>query len=121
MMVINSNIGTVKCSDFSEYEKAIKEHLMVENEIWCYEDGVKYPCIAILKKSNLSVVNYFSENNTLMFSSVGDVSKKGIIKFLNEKYEVAQYQIISSDMALKCALQFFYNQERPSCIDWEEL
>ncbi|QUH20586.1 hypothetical protein [Alkaliphilus sp. B6464] len=30
-------------------------------------------------------------------------------------------QVIPSMAALECALQFFHSQERPSCIEWEEL
>jgi len=124
-MFVSSNLGTIECITFSEYEEQIRECIKYNpsNEIWCScaEDPDIYPCLAILVKGEEAVVNYFSENNDRMFASVGDLSKDGEVEFEGGQYEVDAYQIIPSMAALECALQFFYSQERPPCIEWEEL
>lgn len=75
----------------------------------------------LLVKDMQAVVNYFSENNSQMFASKGDMSKDGAVDFENGQYEVAAYQVIPTTAASECALQFFYSQEKPSCIQWEKL
>ena len=68
------------------------------------------------------MVNYFGdEDGNDMFASLGDISQDGTHKFLDGQYEVAAYQKISKESALQAALQFFEKQERPDCIEWEEL
>ncbi|WP_313133255.1 Imm1 family immunity protein [Anaerocolumna sp.] len=124
-MFVSSNLGTIQCITFSKYEEQIKECIEYNhnNEIWCSctNDSNDYPCLAILVRGEYAVVNYFSENNNEMFSSVGDLSKNDEVEFEDGQYEVAANQVIPTMAALECALQFFHTQERPSCIEWEEL
>ena len=123
-MFISSNIGNVRCLTFAEYEAHIKKCIsnIPGNEIWCYcNEEQNFPCLAILVKDMQAVVNYFSEDNNQMFASKGDMFKDGTIDFENGQYEVAAYQVIPETVALECALQFFYSQEKPSYIQWEEL
>lgn len=124
-MFISSNLGTVQCINFSEYEEHINECIKHDpgNEIWCScnNSTEDYPCLSILVKGGKAAINYFSENNAAMFSSVGDLSKDGTVKFEGGQYEAAAYQIVPLMSALECALQFFHSQEKPSCIEWEEL
>lgn len=122
-MFVSSNLGTIQCITISEYEERIKKCIKYNpgNEIWCSctEDPDYYPRLAILVRGEDAVVNYFSDDE--MFASVGDLSKDGEVEFENSQYEVAAHQVIPSMAALECALQFFHSQERPSCIEWEEL
>ena len=124
-MFVSSHKGTALCVTFLEYRKYMEEsiHYNSGNEIWCssHEGPEDFPCLAILVKGDEAVVNYFSENNAEMFASLGDTTKDGIAQFQNGQYEVMAYQVISSLSALECALQFFHSQEKPSCIEWEEL
>ena len=34
---------------------------------------------------------------------------------------MAAYTIIPLDLGIECAKQFFHSQERPSCIEWDDL
>lgn len=124
-MFISSNLGTIQCTAFSDYERNFKEclHHLPSNEIWCSRNGGSddYPCLSILVKGEDAVVNYFSENNAEMFVSVGDLSREGSVGFEGGQYEIAAYQVIPLNSALECALQFFYSQKKPSCMEWDEL
>lgn len=124
-MFVSSNLGTQECNIFSEYEKHIQEAVFHHpgNEIWCSLHGVPedYPCLSILVKGNDAVVNYFAVDNTEMFASVGDMQRRGVIDFENGQYEIAAYQAIPPVSAMNAALEFFHNQARPSCIEWDEL
>lgn len=56
-----------------------------------------------------------------MFVSSGDKERDDIIRFEHGLYEVAVCQVIPLSSALECALLFFYNQDKPYCIEWDEL
>lgn len=124
-MFVSSNLGTIQCITFSEYKEHITKCIKHNpgNEIWCshHKGPEDYPCLSILVKGEDAVINYFSDNNTEMFTSLGDILNNNIVKFENGQYEVAAYQVISLPSALECSLQFFHSQERPLCIKWEEL
>lgn len=118
-------MSTIQCSTFADYIQHMKEclHYPTSNEIWCSlnDRPEDFPCLSILTKGEEAVVNYFSENNAQTYVSIGDMRKNGSIEFENGQYEIAAYQVISLSSALQCALQFFSSQERPSCIEWDEL
>lgn len=124
-MFVSSNLGTVECTTFSDYQAYIKRCIEHNsgNEIWCSCDGKpqSHPCLSILVKGKETVVNYFSESNSEMFASLGDVSRDGTVEFENGQYDIVAYQIIDAKKAMECALQFFCNQGKPSCIKWQEL
>lgn len=124
-MFISSNLGTIQCTAFSEYEQHFRKciHHLPGNEIWCSCNGGSedYPCLSILANGEEAVVNYFSENNAEMFVSVGDLCRDGSVEFEGGQYEIASCQVIPLNAALECALQFFCSQEKPSCIEWDEL
>lgn len=125
-MLIISNTETIICSMLFDYKNALERCMKTINEIWCSKEDNSYPCLAILvnnkEKKQAAVINYFEQENGNMYVSVGDTQKEDIVKFGEYKqYQVAAYQIISIEEALECAIQFFYRQELPCCIQWEEL
>lgn len=124
-MFIESNEGTIEVSALEEFKKELEQCFNVDggNDIWCSVHGMPddYPCLAILVDQTNAVVNYFADDKGNMFASIGDISQDGTVKFLGGQYEVAAYQILSRDLAMQAALQFFEKQERPACIEWEDL
>lgn len=117
---------------YEEFEQQIRKILCSgqDNEIQLYlresTDGwnADYPCtLSILVKDQQAVVNYFSEDNEEIFASTGDLDREDDFRWQigANDYSVAGYQILSIEKALQCALQFFHTQEKPSCIEWEEL
>lgn len=124
-MFIESNEGTIEVSVLEDFKKELEQCFHVDggNEIWCSMLGMPddYPCLSILVDQTDAVVNYFADDNGNMFASIGDTSQDDTVTFLDGQYEVAAYQIISGDLAMQAALQFFETQERPDCIEWEDL
>lgn len=124
-MFIDSNEGTIEVSVLDDFKKELEQCFNADggNDIWCSVRGMPddYPCLAILVDQTNAVVNYFADDNGNMFASIGDISRDDTVKFLDGQYEVAAYQIISRDLAMQAALQFFVRQERPDCIEWEDL
>lgn len=124
-MTITDITGDSICNTFQECEAHIRQAIFQhpDNEIWCSSNGGPddFPCLAILINNTLAVVNYFSKDNEEMSASIGDLSKDGEIDFCNRAYRIPRYQIIPANAALNCALEFFRSQQRPSCIEWEEL
>ena len=125
-MFISSNERTIEVFVLEDFKEELERCMNIEggNEIWCSMQGTSddYPSLSILVDNMAAVVNYFGdEDGNDMFASLGDISQDGTLKFLDGQYEVAAYQKISKEMALQAALQFFEKQERPDCIEWEEL
>lgn len=124
-MIITSGIGNFECNTMDEYRKALIKCFNTESdyEIWCSEEIGTYPCIAILGNRNQAVINYFEEEDGNMYASLGDINQEGITEFRtkNEIYEVADYQLIPVEIAIKCTYEFFENLELPKCIKWEDL
>lgn len=118
--------------NYEEYEQQIRQILYAgqDNELHLYHkestDGwnVDEPCtLSILVKGQQAVVNYFSEDNVEIFASIGDLDREDDFRWqigVND-YSVAGYQILSIEKALQCALEFYHTQEKPTCIEWEEL
>lgn len=67
------------------------------------------------------MVNYFAEEGGEMAASLGDKAAEGSAESGGGRYKIAACQIISSASAAECTLAFFRSQERPDCIEWEEL
>jgi len=113
--------------DYEEYEQQIRQILYAgqDNEIHLYhEESTDDPCtLSILVKGRQAVVNYFSEDNEEIFASIGDLGREDDFRWQigGNDYSVAGYQILSIEKALQCASAFFHTQEKPSCIEWEEL
>lgn len=124
-MFINSNLGVEEHVIFSDYKTHIQKCIEHNcgNEIWCSGDGnaQSFPCLSILVKAKEAVVYYFSQDNSEMYASLGDVSREGIVEFEKGQYDIAAYQVIDAIDAMECAIRFFHNQDKPSCIKWEEL
>ncbi len=131
-MYIDSLKGTVEYQKFEEYKEIISAMILsgAENEIHIYAaecdddmDEEDPATLSILVKNGQTVVNYFSVGNETLFASVGDMERDGNLewKIGSETYSATQYQLISLEKALECALQFFASQEKPDCIEWEEL
>ena len=122
-MKISSSTGSCSCPSFEEYESCLKACFASEagNEIWCALEEGGYPCLSILVGGGRAVVNWFAEEGGDMAASLGDEDAEGVASFCEGQHEIAAYQVISADDAMKCALAFFQTQDCPDCIDWEAL
>ena len=131
-MFIDDLCGCNEYLDYAEYQEQIRQILCSgqDNEIHLSmrdsTDGwnADYPCtLSILVKDQQAVVNYFSEDNEEMFASIGNLNREDNFRWQigGNDYSVTGYQILSIEKALQCASAFYHTQEKPSCIEWEEL
>ncbi len=122
-MIVSSNDGNFICNSYEEYELCVEKCFSNKsgNEIWCTHGEKEYPCLSVLVNGEKAVCNYFSDNNEQMFASLGNINEKGVVEFLNGQYDVASYQVIAVDEAMKCVMSFYYSEEKPDCVEWEEL
>lgn len=131
-MFIRDFDGCIECFSYEEYKQQLRKIMFSkkDNEIELYTresiDGwnLDFPCLlSILIKGQQAVVNYFSEENKEMYVSIGDIDRDDDFRWQIGAYDysVAGYQILTIEKALQCALQFFYAQQKPSCIAWHEL
>lgn len=122
-MIVNSNDRKFICNSYEEYKFYIEKCFYNQsgNEIWCTHGEKEYPCLSVLVNAEKAVCNYFSVNNEQMYASLGNINEKGTVDFLDGQYDVAKYQVIAVDKAMKCAMSFYYSEEKPDCIKWEEL
>jgi len=91
------------------------------------EVGKAYPWLSIHVRSNLAVLHYFeSEGGDFCISSSGGnaVANEDTEFFESEGAEAVslpQSAIVSSDEAIKAALEFLGGCKRPECIEWLDL
>ncbi len=117
-MLISYGAGDIRCETKAELEKTFLEAVRADNEIWISEDG-GYPCMGFIIAGNEAAVNYFERENGYMSASLGDIEREGSVE--SGQFEAACYQLITTEKALECALEFFDTKTEPKCIEWEEL
>lgn len=131
-MSIDSLSGTAEYQQSEEYKEKISEMILssAENEIHIYAaerdedmDEDEPAMRSILLKDGQAVIYYFAEGNEELFASILSIEKDGNLEWHigSESYSVAEYQLISLEKVLECALQFFASQGKPDCIEWEKL
>ena len=95
------------------------------NEFWISEEKMDIPCMTILVNKNLANVTYFPDSNSPGYQSVGNKKnpKDSSVFYVNtpdEEIEIFNDTIISFQDALKAAIEFFQNNQMPTCIEWTE-
>lgn len=122
-MVISVNENSYKCDTYEEYETCIGKAMEEENaEIWISESGSQddLPCMSVLLKGDMAVINVFLEDGSNYVSSSGEDNDE-IYEFCDGQYEVPDYQIIAKETALEAALHYFETEGMLDGIEWEEL
>lgn len=124
-MIISSNMGKVAAFTTEEFKDALRACMEAGegNEICCSPSGNtrEETCLSMVVGKPGAMMTYYSGEEGNQFVSLGDQDKKGSVDFLDGQYEVAADQIVSRENAMQAAVSFFENQERPDCIQWEEL
>ena len=121
-MVISYDKNIISCASIEEYQRhLILAFSNLDDEIWISEYGKEdeLPCIGILINGQDAVINFFSEEINCV--SVGNTNREDTINFCNGGYSVCGYQIVSKDIALKCAMDFYETKMCSQDIVWEEL
>lgn len=122
-MFISVNDNNYKCYTYDEYKTTMEKDMNEENaEIWISKNGAQdeLPCMAILLKKDLAVINIFLEDgNNYVSSSEND--NEEIHVFCDGQYEVPDYQVIAKEAALEAALYYFDTEGISDSIDWEEV
>lgn len=122
-MVISVNENIYKCNTYEKYKTCIDKAMHEENaEIWISESVSpdELPCMAILLKDDMAVINVFLEDGSNYVSS-SDEGNNEIYEFCDGQYEVPGYQIIARENALEAALYYFETEAMLDSIDWDEL
>jgi len=70
-----------------------------------------------------SVVLFQASDDPPYFQSIGDRHCRGVILFDygDQQTEFAQGAAVAYPAALRAAVEFFSTEERPTCLDWEEV
>ncbi len=113
--------GDFECRTWTELENFIRESSSNSpDDIWISADA-QYPCLAILLNGNAACVHYFLDDQGDMWQSVGYGEEDITFVINGEKTDMPADCIISLDQAIECAKQFYYSQDKPSCLKWREL
>lgn len=122
-MIIQIDNESILCNSFDEFKvKMNKIFEMVSAEIWISENGEQdeLPCLAILINNDEVVINYFGEDGS-NFVTIGDEEDDRIISFCEGQYDVAGYQVIDKETAIKGICEYFDSQSMSDGLKWEEL
>jgi len=121
--------GAEEINDDVELETALKKRYGNDaNSFWLTHKSQKYPSMAVLVKGNLASVNYFPEEDSAGFRSVGNVDGltpgEMSIFYLdseNQEQEVLNDSIVPFKDAVKAAKEFLTSSKLPTSIQWFEL
>lgn len=128
-MIIRHFGGIESVTSVDELNKILsKRYGNDSNEFWITDDKQDNPCLAILVHKNLANITYFPDDITsLGFQSVGKIndlnSNEYSVFYTNtaeEEIEICNDVIITFDEALMAAIEFFYDNKMPCCIEWTE-
>ena len=121
-MKIFTNAGEVEAQAKEELEAIIrKSALNPYDDIWMGREE-KYPCLAILVNGMRACVHYFLNDTGDMWQSAGDWEEDVPFAVHGEMPNLMPGScVVSLNEAIICAGQFFETEERPDCIDWNEL
>ena len=122
-MVVSIGHENITCYTYEEYEKCISEKLALNDaEIWISENGGQddLPCLGIIVNDDEVVINFFGKDED-NYVTVGNPSDEREISFCGGQYEVAGYQIIDKQSAIKGILAFFLSKDKSDDLQWEEL
>lgn len=120
MNISNCN-GDFEIYNWETLKKIIEESSTYPyDDIWIY-DETEYPCLAILINSGFACVHYFLNDNGDMWQSVGYGNEAIKFEINGEKTDMPADAVVSLDVAIECAKQFYETHTRPICIEWREL
>lgn len=120
MNISNCN-GDFELHSWEDLEKQIKESSTYPfDDIWISGE-TEYPCLSILINELYTCVHYFHNNQGDMWQSIGYDNKDIAFESNGEKLNMPADAVISLNLALKCAKQFFETYKKPTCIKWRSL
>ena len=120
MNVSNCN-GDFELHSWKDLEKQIRKSSTYPfDDIWISGE-TEYPCLSILINDQYTCVHYFLNNQGDMWQSIGYGSEDISFESNGEKSDMPADAIISLDLAIECAKQFFETHEKPICIEWRDL
>lgn len=112
------NNVTMSIKDFLDM---FTNQLILNDDIWIYDEDKEFPCLALLTNCNDTVIHYFKNADDCGSISLNkemlpldEYTVFGDIK-LDKKY------IIDRSKAVNCITEFIINGDKPSCINWFEL
>lgn len=119
-MIMTKCNGDFELRSCEEIErKIIESSKQPFDDIWFYLDA-EYPCLSILVNGQYACVHYFLNNDDIC-QSVGYGSEDISFECNGEKSNVPADAIISLDLAIECAKQFFETHGKPTYIEWRKL
>lgn len=120
MNIANYN-GDFELHLWKDLEKQIRESSTYPfDDIWISWE-TEYPCLSILINGRYTCVHYFLNDQGDMWQSVGHGDIEVIFVSNGERSEMPANSVVSLDVTIECAKQFFETHKKPTCIEWRNL
>lgn len=122
IMKVECDTGVFDCESAVEIERALRKATTQSlAEIWL-SDQEPYPCLAILTNQGEANLTYFASEEEF-YGSLGDFNRDDGVLFKagGQDTEMAAYTVVSLELAIECALEFFRSNAKPTLIEWAEL
>ena len=94
-----------------------------ENEYWISLE-LKFPCMALLVKNDVSSVHYFPNEDSAGFRALkSDIGLGEAVQITigGHQYEIESEAIIPVDEVISAVLYFYDNHVQPNNFVWDEL
>lgn len=121
-MKIECKLGLVNCDNPNDVERILRECAADSDDIWIFGES-EYPCLAIPVGGEKAVVHYFLTEQEGHYQSVGDRDADGTTTFLagGDRWDAPNDIVVPLSVAIECVKQFLATQERPTCVEWDEI
>ncbi len=117
---ISTHNGNIKCDSFEAIENLILQSTKsLPDDIWISRK--EYPCLAISINGTNACIHYFLNDEGDMWQAIGNGEEDTEFMTNGEISVLPGEAVVSIEMALLCAKNFFESNEKPCCVQWREL
>ena len=81
----------------------------------------EYPCLAISINGRNACIHYFLNDEGAMWQAVGNSEEDTEFICHGEISVLPGDAVVSIEIALLCAKEFFESDKKPGCVEWREL
>lgn len=90
------------------------------DEFWINGEDA-YPCLSLLTNGEYANVNYFLNETSNMWLSLGDLDKEVTFLAAGVEWPAPADTVIPFETGIRCVEEFCHTLSRPTCIEWQDL
>lgn len=121
MAIVSTNQGDFIFQSVDDVIEFVQTAAQKKADLWISKDS-EYPCLAVCTNEQYAAVNFFQNDTGDIWLSYNDKNHNEITFIADgAQWCPAADAVISLNDAFLCIREFLSTDEKPSCIQWQEL